>query len=80
VLSDGDYDRLVEDIVSEKQLVEPEFGPEQLPHTAADDLPVRLLTIEKPQHVNALESKQPLTFEPLGLTIVYGDNGSGKSG
>ena len=30
--------------------------------------------------MNALASDQPLTFEPNGLTIVYGDNGSGKSG
>ena len=38
------------------------------------------MTIERPEHVNALESKEPMTFEPRGLTIVYGDNGSGKSG
>ncbi len=38
------------------------------------------MAIEKPEHVNALESREPLTFEPRGLTIVYGDNGSGKSG
>jgi energy-coupling factor transporter ATP-binding protein EcfA2 len=80
VFSDGDYDRLVEDIVAAKHLPEPRFGLEQLPQAAAEDSPVRLLAIEKPEHVNALESRDPLTFEPQGLTIVYGDNGSGKSG
>ncbi|MFT8723007.1 MAG: AAA family ATPase [Acetobacter malorum] len=30
-------------------------------------------------HVNALASDQRLTFHRRGLTIVYGDNGSGKS-
>ena len=80
VFSDGDYDRLVEDIVGAKQLPEPKFGLEQLPEAAPEDSPVRLVAIEKPEHVNALESRDPLTFEPRGLTIVYGDNGSGKSG
>lgn len=31
-------------------------------------------------HVNALASDQRLAFQPNGLTIIYGDNGSGKSG
>jgi len=80
VLSGGDYDRLLEDIVQAKEVPEPQFGLEQFPQTKSDDLPVCLLAIEKPEHVNALESNEPLTFEPNGLTIIYGDNGSGKSG
>jgi energy-coupling factor transporter ATP-binding protein EcfA2 len=79
-LSAEDYDRLLEDIVQAREVPESEFGLEQLPKAASDDLPVCLLAIEKPEHVNALESNNPLTFEPKGLTIVYGDNGSGKSG
>lgn len=80
VLSADDYERLLEDIVQEKEIAAPQFGLEQLQPTPSDDAPVSLLSIEKPEHVNALESKEPLTFEPAGLTIVYGDNGSGKSG
>ncbi len=80
VLSDEDHDRLVEAIVGAQELPVGQFGLEQLPQAASEDLPVCLLAIEKPEHVNALESKEPLTFEPQGLTIVYGDNGSGKSG
>ncbi len=38
-----------------------------------------LLGISKVRSVNALRSDQHLTFGPQ-LTIVYGDNGSGKSG
>jgi len=36
--------------------------------------------IHNVQHVNALASDQRLTFHRVGLTIIYGDNGSGKSG
>src|ERR671918_2140344 len=72
VLSDEDYDRLVEDILAAKQLPEPAFGLEQLPQATPEDLSVRLVSIEKPEHVNALESKDPLTFELRGLTIIYG--------
>lgn len=79
-LSDDDYDRLVEVIVGAQELPAGQFGLEQLPQAASEDLPVCLMAIERPEHVNALESKEPLTFEPQGLTIVYGDNGSGKSG
>ena len=80
VLSDADYDSLVKVIVEEDELPTGPFGLEQLPQAASEDHPVCLVAIEKPEHVNALESKEPLTFEPQGLTIVYGDNGSGKSG
>jgi FtsZ-binding cell division protein ZapB len=80
VLTDQDYDRLVEDILVGKQIPEPVFGLEQLPQTGSEDPAVYLVSIEKPEHVNALESKEPLTIEPTGLTIIYGDNASGKSG
>jgi hypothetical protein len=32
------------------------------------------------KHVNALAEDEKLTFTRSGLTVVYGDNGSGKSG
>lgn len=80
LLSNEDYDSLAEGIVKAKELPAGQFGLEQLPQAASQDLPVCLVAIEKAEHVNALESKEPLTFAPQGLTIVYGDNGSGKSG
>lgn len=80
VLSEDDYENLVQQVLETKELVVPQFGLEHLPQAAPEDLPVCILAIDKPRHVNALESKEPLTFEPKGLTIVYGDNGSGKSG
>ena len=36
--------------------------------------------VSTPTSVHNLATKQPLTFEPKGLTIAYGDNGARKSG
>ncbi|MBF3928528.1 AAA family ATPase [Burkholderia pseudomallei] len=41
---------------------------------------IRLRKVHGVQHVNALAPDQRLTFHRAGLTIIYGDNGSGKSG
>lgn len=79
-LSEEEYDQLVEKIVSSNPLGDTTFGFEHLPRDTADHPPVRLASIAEPRHVNALSSEDPLTFETNGLTIVYGDNGSGKSG
>lgn len=42
--------------------------------------PVTLLAVTEVRHVNALATKGALTFSPTGLTVIYGANGSGKSG
>ena len=42
--------------------------------------PIALLRIENPVGINALAPDQTLEFGKRGLSIVYGDNGSGKSG
>ena len=80
ILSDKDYDRFVDDIIAPDRGPDATFGLEHLPKAVAEAPSVRLMSIAKTEHVNALASDQPLTFEPDGLTIVYGDNGSGKSG
>ncbi len=41
---------------------------------------VGLVEIAQTANVNALAAGETLTFAPTGLTVVYGDNGSGKSG
>jgi outer membrane murein-binding lipoprotein Lpp len=41
---------------------------------------VRLLGVRNATDVNALAANHHLTFGSEGLTVVYGDNGSGKSG
>lgn len=54
--------------------------------TSEADLPttpagaaVRLESLSALENVGALEKLQTLTFAKTGLTLVYGDNGSGKS-
>ena len=79
-LSDKELDQLVEDVIAPAAAEKVTFGQEHLPKSAAQDPAVRLVSIAKLEHVNALASDLPLTFQPNGLTIVYGDNGSGKSG
>jgi energy-coupling factor transporter ATP-binding protein EcfA2 len=39
-----------------------------------------LHAVRAPKGINALAADQSLEFAPQGLTIIYGDNGSGKSG
>ena len=42
--------------------------------------PISVLRIENPTGINALAADQKLEFTKDGITIIYGDNGSGKSG
>lgn len=41
---------------------------------------VRVLAVRDVEHVNRLAPGQRLTFAPDGLTVIFGRNGSGKSG
>lgn len=80
VLSDSYYDRLIEDIVASVPVTDTKFELEHMPAISDQAPSIRINSIASIKHVNALASHQPLTFAPCGLSIVYGDNGSGKSG
>jgi hypothetical protein len=41
---------------------------------------ITLLEVSDVKNVNLINSKQPLTLQHEGVTIIYGSNGSGKSG
>ncbi|MGW7773265.1 AAA family ATPase [Pseudomonas machongensis] len=43
-------------------------------------VPVRLCNIHHAQNINAISSESSLPFSHNGLTLIYGENGSGKSG
>lgn len=53
-------------------------GPIKRPVRSTDA--VNLLAVTETRNVNALARHGALTFAPTGLTVVYGSNGSGKSG
>ena len=41
---------------------------------------IQIVALRDLKHVNALAGNQKLQFASAGLTVIYGDNGSGKSG
>ncbi len=61
----------------------PELEPltsEHLPTGADASRKVTLCSVSDAENVNAIDSKQSLPFAPSGLTVIFGYNGSGKSG
>lgn len=56
------------------------LAAEHLAIPGAGDSAVALDGLRDLTNVNALAEKQSLTFAPTGLTVVYGNNGAGKSG
>ncbi|MGB2665521.1 MAG: AAA family ATPase [Candidatus Acidiferrum sp.] len=84
-LTDADISQLAAMAKAECSLAPP-GTPSPVPATTADvpaasssSLPVAVTAIRDITHVNALASG-PITFAPEGLTVIYGDNASGKSG
>ena len=54
--------------------------PRDVPASIASDASVTLNSIGNARNVNALADDQTLNFAERGLTVIYGDNGAGKSG
>lgn len=81
---DSDIDELVE--LARAAVADNDDAPAPVPATAANvgappsaPTPVCIQRISDIAHVNAL-SDGPVEFEGNGLTVLYGENGSGKSG
>ncbi len=53
---------------------------EHLPVYTGNASPVVLRTLRDLVHVNRIVAGQKLVFVPKGITVIYGDNASGKSG
>lgn len=53
---------------------------DQIPAPVKASTHVELLAIKNMRHVNAIAENQCLPFGNTGFTVIYGDNGSGKSG
>lgn len=86
VLDAADYDDLYAILKSAHGINDPKgrVATKLAAGQVAADQPVnsivQLAAIKNLRHVNALAEKQTLSFQPNGLTVIYGDNGSGKSG
>ena len=52
----------------------------QIPAPVENSMHVELHAMKNLQHVNAIANNQRLPFNENGLNVIYGDNGSGKSG
>ena len=78
-LSDRDIDELEAICLGSEDDASPLTGEHIAPRRLAGK-PVAITGLRDLVGVNALASGQGLTFAASGLSIVYGDNGSGKSG
>lgn len=82
-IADGDIPVLADICKSSYGLVEPNPGdPLIAHHLPNEDAALGIVSLDSIYHdkgVNALAEAQTLKFGPR-LTVVYGDNGAGKSG
>lgn len=63
-----------------KQRIPSKLDAAQLAALPVPNRMVQISAIKNLQHVNALAEDQRLPIAPHGLTIIYGENGAGKSG
>ena len=80
-LKEADYRDIAEKLVAPERTDTGVLALEDLGGRAARSKSApSLRAIRDVAHVNALATDQQLEFGPTGITVVYGDNGSGKSG
>ena len=86
VLSQEDLEDLYALLKAEYGIPDPKgrtankLSDDQIPAGTQANTHVELLAIKNLRHVNAIAENQRLAFGAKGLTVIYGDNGSGKSG
>ncbi len=87
-ITESDINELLSICLSQKGLISAESQTilpkpllsEHLPLESTPSNKVRLIRLREIHNVNALSKNQLITFEKDGLTIIFGYNGSGKSG
>jgi len=78
-LSINDIEKLTEICLDSSSLFDPLTADDVKAGIVTGD-PVSITSVENPIGINALKEQQRLEFSKTGLSIIYGDNGSGKSG
>lgn len=76
-LDNIDIDEILCMLKEEKQ-----FGNKDFPNIgiSIDREPITLLSIDSIDNIECLSPRNPLQFAEQGLTVIYGKNGTGKSG
>lgn len=82
VIDNSYIEQLVDLLVANKTVAPetPTLTIDELPQGGDMKESIVICSVGDLQGVNALLDGQTLQFSPTGMTIVYGDNGSGKSG
>lgn len=81
IVDDSFIESTVQSLISKTPLAS--FSPliaDDLPISSTQSDAVSLTSIQHLKNVNALQQDHVLDFGQDGITIIYGDNGSGKSG
>lgn len=76
----AEIDAIAAQLKTGKAPTAPKLTAADIPGVPAAGATILLRSIRDVTNVNALLGSQELTFSASGLTVVYGDNGSGKSG
>ncbi|WP_298015630.1 AAA family ATPase [uncultured Castellaniella sp.] len=85
-LTEQDWAELYALLLAEHRLPNPDnlvpvpLSAANLPASQGTAVPVVLKAMRNTKHLNRLSEGQVLTFEATGLTMIFGGNGSGKSG
>lgn len=78
-LSEKDYDELVAICIGKAGVVAQPLDASHIPQVGSAGGPVWISKLHSCLNINSLVPGQELTFSRNGLTVIYGDNGSGKS-
>lgn len=80
-LSEGDAEEIAAMLLGEEGGARPrEVKREDFLQADADREPMAIASISGLRNVNAIEEGQTLAFEPVGVNVVWGANGAGKTG
>lgn len=86
VLMPDDLDDLYALLKAEHGIPDPKgrtaspIADDKIPTGAQPNVHIELIAMKNLVNVNAIAENQRLQFGPNGITVIYGDNGSGKSG
>ena len=79
-LSPGDISATADHLIAGTHPTGAAITAADIPGTSATGDPVTLRAISGVAGINALLPDQEITFGPTGMTVIYGENASGKSG